>query len=147
MVCVVSSDGSVGSEGGEVSTPAKNNATDNMIATIALMFFFCKKASTKGRGNIKKAAQSKNKLEKWKPFTNANIAKKPPTIHLTMADFFLGDLLLGFSFGELFISGVIVGVSSFRSVCKFCVVFFIVGENCLLFCFFDEAPIIFFMHQ
>ena len=46
VVCVVSSEGSVGSEGGEVSTPTKNNATDNMIATIALMFFFCNKVKT-----------------------------------------------------------------------------------------------------
>ena len=92
VVCVVSSEGSVGSEGGEVSTPTKNNATDNMIATIALMFFFCKKVSIKGKGNIKKAAQSKNRFEKWKPFTNANIAKNPPTTHLTIADLFLGDL-------------------------------------------------------
>ena len=117
VVCVVSSEGSVDSEGGEVSTPAKNNATDNMIATIALIFFFCKNVSIKGKGNIKKAAQSKNKLEKWKPFTNANIAKNPPTIHLTIADLLLGDLLLGFPFGALFISGVIVGLSSFLSFC------------------------------
>ena len=88
VVCVVSSEGRVGSEGGEVIMPTQNKATDNIIATIVLILFFCKKVSIKGRGNIKKAAQSKNKLEKWKPFTNTNIAKNPPTIHLTPADFF-----------------------------------------------------------
>ena len=40
VVCVVSSVGeSVVSVGGDVSTPAKNNAIDNINAIIGLMFF------------------------------------------------------------------------------------------------------------
>ena len=89
VVCIVSSEEFVGSKMHEVSTPTKNNARDNIIATIALMFFFCKNVSLKDRGNIKKAAQNKNKLEKWKPFTNANMTKNPPTIHRTMLNFLL----------------------------------------------------------
>ena len=110
---------SVDSENGEVSIPVNNNTIDKVIAMAVLMFFFCKKASIKGSGNIKKAAQSINKLEKLKPFTNANKAKIPPTIHLTMVDVGFGDRLLGSVFFKSSFWCDMVEFDSFPSICEF----------------------------